>query len=162
MKPYYKDNGITTASSRKRLEEKYKPVHYMSENKSTEKLISTDNVRTKLLTASKILKDELFDKSNDNNILSVKYHCSCYKTYILRSERQSKNKLAEISSAKNNSLENETKDDTEPRANRTKSQDNAPKFVQYVSNNICIKTTNCFLSVKLIVQIYLFLQPNLT
>ena len=31
MKLYYKDNGITTATSRKREEEKYKLVHYMSE-----------------------------------------------------------------------------------------------------------------------------------
>ena len=89
-------------------------------NKSTEKLSSTDNARTKLLTASK--------KFNGNKILSVKYHSSCYKTYILRSQRQSKNKLAEISSAENNSLEHETKDDTEPRAKRRKSQDNAPKI----------------------------------
>ena len=52
-------------------------------NKSTEKLNSTDNRTTKLLTASIILKDGwLFDKFNDNNILSVKYQCSCYKTYF--------------------------------------------------------------------------------
>ena len=30
MELYYKDNGITTASLRKREEEKYKFVHYMS------------------------------------------------------------------------------------------------------------------------------------
>ena len=97
-------------------------------NKATEKLSSTDNGRKKLLTASKILKDELFDKFNDNNILSLTYHCSCYKTYILRAERQNKNKLAEISSAENNSLEHETKDGTEPKVKRRKSQDNAPKI----------------------------------
>ena len=86
------------------------------------------NGRKKLLTASKILKDRLFDKFNNNNILSVKYHCSCYKKYISRSERQSKNKLAQISSAENNSLGHETKKDTESRAKRRKSQDNAPKI----------------------------------
>ena len=52
-------------------------------NKATEKLSSTDNGRKKLLTtASKILKDGFFDKFNDNNILSLTYHCSCYKTYF--------------------------------------------------------------------------------
>ena len=73
MKLYYKNNGITSASSRKREEEKYKLVHYMSEKKS-----STDNSRTKLLTGSKLLKDGFYNKFNNNNILSVKYHCSCY------------------------------------------------------------------------------------
>ena len=131
-------------------------------NKATEKLSSTDNGRKKLLTASKILKDGLFDKFNDNNILSLTYHCSCYKTYILRAERQNKNKLAEISSTENNSLEHETKDGTEPKAKRRKSQDNAPKICIICQQQYCIETTNCFVSVKLIVQIYLFLQPDIT
>ena len=52
-------------------------------NKSTKKLNSTDNRTIKLLTTSTILKDGwLFDKFSDNNILSVKYHCSYYKTYF--------------------------------------------------------------------------------
>ena len=78
-------------------------------NKSTEKLDSTENSRKKLLTASQILKDRLFDNFNDNNILSVKYHCSCYETFILRSVRQIENKLGEISSAENNTFEQENK-----------------------------------------------------
>ena len=61
-------------------------------NKSREKLSSANNGRTKLLIASKIPKDGLFDKFNSNNILSVKCHCSCYKTFIPISERQGKNK----------------------------------------------------------------------
>ena len=103
MKLYYKDNGITTASSRKREEEKYKLLYIICQkNKSTEKLSSTDNDKAKLITALKILNDGLFGKFNDNNILSVKYHrCNWYKTYILRFERQRKNELAEISSAEN-------------------------------------------------------------
>ena len=91
-------------------------------NKSTEKLSSTDNARTKLLTASKKFKDVLFGKFNSNNILSVKYHSSCYKTYILRSPKQSKNKLAEISSAENNSLEHETKEILSREQNEKKSR----------------------------------------
>ena len=103
MKLYYKDNGITTASSRKREEEKYKLLCIICQkNKSTEKLSSTDNGKAKLITALKIPNDGLFGKFNDNNISSIKYHrCSWYKTYILGSERQRKNELAEISSAEN-------------------------------------------------------------
>ena len=38
MKLYYKDNGITTASSRKREEAKYKLVHYMSQKQVSRKI----------------------------------------------------------------------------------------------------------------------------
>ena len=48
-------------------------------NKTTEKLSSADNGRKKLLTASKILKDGLFDRFNDNNILSVNYPAAVTK-----------------------------------------------------------------------------------
>ena len=109
MKLHYKDNRITNSSSRKREKEKYKLVHYTSEKQSTEKLSSTENGRKKLVTASQLLKDGLFIKFNDNSILSVKYHCSCYKRYILRSVRRIKNNLGEISSAENNSLEHKNK-----------------------------------------------------
>ena len=97
-------------------------------NKSTEKLSSTDNGKTELITASKILNDGLLGKFNDNNTLSVKYHCSWYKTYILRSERQMKNELAKISSSENISLEHEAKDDTEPIVKQRKSENSAPKI----------------------------------
>ena len=38
MKRYYKYNRITTASSRKRKEEQYKLVHYMSEKEAKRKI----------------------------------------------------------------------------------------------------------------------------
>ena len=81
MKLYYKDNGIHTASSSKREEKNINLCIVCQKNNSTEKFSSTDDGRTKLLTASKIVKEGLFDKFSDINILSVKYHCSCYKTY---------------------------------------------------------------------------------
>ena len=115
-------------------------------NKSTEKLSSTDNGRKKWLTASKILRHMMFNKFNDNNILSVKYHCSCNKTYIWRSERQSKNKLVKIFSTENNSLEHETKNDTEPRAKQRESQDNAPKIGIICQQQYMHKDNKLFLS----------------
>ena len=38
MKLYFKDNGITTASSREREEEKFELVHYMSQNQVNRKI----------------------------------------------------------------------------------------------------------------------------
>ena len=58
-------------------------------SKPREKLSSTDTGRNKLLSASNILKDGLFDEFNDNDMSSVKYHSnSCYKQYTLKYERQ--------------------------------------------------------------------------
>ena len=57
MKLYYNDNATTTASSRKCEEEEYIFMYFISKNKSTEKTCTTDNGRTKSLTASKILQD---------------------------------------------------------------------------------------------------------
>ena len=84
MKLYYKDNGIHTASSNKREEKNMNLCITCQKNNSTEKFSSTDNGRTKLLIASKIVKEGLFEKFIDINILSVKYPCSCYKTYKAR------------------------------------------------------------------------------
>ena len=57
MKLYYKDNATTTTSSRKCEEEECIFMYFISKNKSTEKTCTTDNGRTKSLTASKILQD---------------------------------------------------------------------------------------------------------
>ena len=56
-------------------------------NKSREKLSSTDNLA--MVEQIYLLQDELFEKFDGNNVLN----CSCYKSYVLRSGRQSKNKL---------------------------------------------------------------------
>ena len=74
MKLYFKDNGITTASSRKLEQKNLNLCIVRQKNKSTEKFSSTDNSTGKLRTASKTLKVGLLGKFNDTNILCVKYH----------------------------------------------------------------------------------------
>ena len=66
-------------------------------SKPREKLSSTDTGRNKLLSASNILKDGLFDEFNDTDMSSVKYHSnSCYKPYTLKSERQLKKLMKQL------------------------------------------------------------------
>ena len=100
-------------------------------SKPREKLSSTDTGRNKLLSASNILKDGLFDEFNDNDMSSVKYHSnSCYKQYTLKSERQLRiNETAELSSIDNSLVEDEPSLDVQPRAKRRKSSNvDTPKI----------------------------------
>ena len=103
-------------------------MYICQKSKPREKLSSTDTGRNKLLNASNILKDGLFDEFSDNDMSSVKYHSnSCYKPYALKSERQPKlNETAELSSIDNSLVEDEP---SQPRAKRRKSSDvDTPKI----------------------------------
>ena len=141
---YYSYYKLKEMSSLQLVQQNVKKINInlciiCQKSKPREKLSSTDTGRNKLLSASNILKDGLFDEFNDNDMSSVKYHSnSCYKPYTLKSERQLKiNETAELSSIDNCLVEDEPSLDVQPRAKRRKSSDvDTPK--------ICIMSENIF------------------
>ena len=57
-------------------------------DKPTESLTSTENGRSNILSASKLLKDDLLADLDAEEVKSIQYHLkACYKSYILRSKR---------------------------------------------------------------------------
>ena len=62
---------------------------YMSKEKRSEKPVSTENGRAKLISASKSLDDGLLTGLTGEELENVRYHLKeCYKKYILRAERE--------------------------------------------------------------------------
>ena len=61
------------------------------EEKHSEKTVSAENGRAKLIRASKSLDDGLLTGLTSEELENVKYHLKeCYKKYILRAERERK------------------------------------------------------------------------
>ena len=59
--------------------------------KRSEKPVSTENGRAKLISASKSLDDGLLTGLTGEELENVRYHLKeCYKKYILRAEREKK------------------------------------------------------------------------
>ena len=59
--------------------------------KRSEKTVSTENGRAKVITASKSLDDGQLTGLTGEKLENVKYHLKeCYKKYILRAERERK------------------------------------------------------------------------